>query len=143
MPAATAASTKSLATGRTGERTETPSGPSELCAIGSMTITGRCDSLAFAKIRQHLGIAPAGGAAFGPLVEVAGMAAHVHHVVDAGGASEHFAARHRDAASIEAQSGLFARVGGVHPVDGGVELQGGTGDRDRGELRRAITGFDE
>src|ERR1041384_3434566 len=40
-------------------------------------------ALALLEIGEHLGIAPAGGAALGPGVEVAGIAAHVHHVVDA------------------------------------------------------------
>jgi hypothetical protein len=72
-------------------------------------------SLAFAEIGQHLGIAPPGGAACGPRVKVARMAAHIHHVVEAGRAAEHLAARHRDAPPIEPETG-FPGVGGVHPV---------------------------
>src|SRR6516162_6034814 len=119
MPAATAASTNWRAAGSIGSRTETPSGPVVRCADDDLVV-GR-EALALAEIGQHLGVAPPGGTAFGPGVEVARMAPHIDHVVDAGRAAEHLSARHRDASPVEPEPGL-AGIGGIHPVGGGVQL---------------------
>src|SRR5271165_7692843 len=79
------------------------------------------EALALAEVGQYLGVAPAGGAACRPGIKVAGVAAHVHHVIDAGRAAEHLAARHRDASPVEPEPGL-AGIGRIHPVGGGGQL---------------------
>jgi hypothetical protein len=105
-------------------------------------VLARRQALALAEIRQYLGVAPAGGAAFGPGVEVARMAAHIHHVVDAGRAAEHLAARHRDASLVEAQPGL-AGIGGEHPVGRRVKLHRRRRYRQRRDLGRPLARLDQ
>jgi hypothetical protein len=105
MPLATAASTNCCAAGSIGSRTETPSGPVVLCAPSSNDGRARHQPLAHLEVREDLAIAPAGSAGFGPGIEVAGIAAHVHHVIDARRAAEHLAARHRHAAAVEPEPG--------------------------------------
>jgi hypothetical protein len=64
------------------------------------------------EVGQDVGIAPAVGAHLGPGVEVAGMAAHVDHAVDRGGAADHLAARAGHAPPAHVRLGL----GAVAPV---------------------------
>ncbi|ENN86115.1 hypothetical protein RHSP_32539 [Rhizobium freirei PRF 81] len=64
------------------------------------------------EVGQHIGIGPALGAEFFPAIEVLGMAAHIDHAVDRGGAADHLAARRGDAAVIE----LRLRLGKIAPI---------------------------
>ncbi len=82
------------------------------------------EGLALLEVREHVGVAPTGGARAGPRIEVAGVTADIRHVVDARAASEHPTPRHHHAPVGEAEAG-FAGVGGVHPVGLGVELERG------------------
>ncbi len=85
-------------------------------------VAARGQALALLEVGQHVLVAPPGGAAGGPRVEVAGMAPHVGHVVDAGRAAEHPAAGHHHPAARRARPAP-AGVGRVHPVRRGVLLQ--------------------
>ena len=106
-------------------------------------VAGWRQPLALAEVGQHVDVAPAGGAAFGPGVEVAGMTADIHHVVDAGRSAEHFAARHWHTTEFESQTGFFAGISGVHPVDVGIELHRGAGERHRRHFGRPFAGLDQ
>ena len=66
-----------------------------------------------AEVGQAVAVAPAGRALGLPFVEVAGVAAHVDHAVDRGGAAQHLAARAVQAAAV--QIGL--RLGLEEPVE--------------------------
>ncbi len=68
------------------------------------------------EIGQDVGVAPAGRAHLGPLVEVQRVAAHVEHAVDRGGAAEHLAARQGHAPAVHVR----LRLGPVAPVHGGI-----------------------
>ncbi len=64
------------------------------------------------EIGQDIGIGPTGGAQLPPMVEVARIAAHINHAVDAGGTAEHPTARAMH--SSPAEMGL--RLAIVAPV---------------------------
>ena len=106
-----------------GARTETPRGPVVSCAGASIgdVVAGR-EPLALLEVRQHVAVAPPGGAALRPGVEVARMAPHVGHVVHARRSAEHLAPRHHHPPVRQPESAL-AGIGGVHPVRLGVLLQ--------------------
>ena len=89
-------------------------------------VPARGQPLALLEVGQDVVVAPPGGAARGPRVEVARMAPHVGHVVDTGRTAQHLAARHHHPAIGESEPAV-AGVGGVHPVGGGVHLQRGAG----------------
>ncbi len=95
---------------------------------------GRREVLALGEVGQHVVVGPALAAGLGPGVEVAGVPAHVGHVVEAGRAAEHLAARHHHPAVDDPLAGA-AGVAGVHPVDVGVVLE--RGDRRRHQRVRA------
>ena len=98
IPAATAASTNSCAPAITGERTETPSGPVGAVRVGvDHDVAARSEALALLEVRQHVGVAPAGGARRGPRIEVARVTANVCHVVDARADRRASAPRHHHA----------------------------------------------
>ena len=73
-----------------------------VAAVGIATVDA---VLAPFEVRQHVLVAPAGGAQFFPFLEVAGATAHVYQTVDRGRAAQHLAARLVQAAALEA--GLF------------------------------------
>ena len=100
------------------------------------------ETLAFAKIGQHLGVAPSDGTAHGPGVEISRMASDVRHVIEAGRATQHFASGNGDAPANQPQTGA-ARVGRVHPIGGRVPLHGSGGHRHRRHLGRPLAGFDQ
>src|SRR5215469_10294202 len=111
MPAAIAASTNYRAAGNIGSRTETPRGPVVLCAAASMTISSLAAKPSLLrKYGSTSCVAPADCAARRPGIKVAGMAAHIHHVVDARRTAEHLAVRNWHAPSLEPQPG-FAGIG--------------------------------
>ena len=64
------------------------------------------------EIGQDVGKAPAGRAGLGPVVEVAGVAAHIDHAVDGGRAAQDLAARRGKHAAAE----MRLRLGGKAPV---------------------------
>ena len=103
---------------------------------------GGREVLALEEERQHVVVGPALAALSGPAVEVTGVTTHVRHVVEPGRAAQHLATRHHHAAVRQALAGP-ARIAGVHPVDLGVELQGGDGGRHQLTRRRGATGLDE
>ena len=94
--------------------------------------------LDLAEIGQDVGVGPAAGPTARPGVEVAGMAAHIDHVVDARRPAEHLTARRRHTAAVQSQARL-AGIAGEHPVGGGIELQAGAGHRHQLGLRRPLT----
>src|SRR5580693_7736512 len=69
--------------------------------------------LELAEIRQHVPERPARITGGGPVVEVCGLSAHVHHGVDRGRTPEHLAAGPELTAVIERRVGLRL----VHPVE--------------------------
>ena len=64
------------------------------------------------EIGEHVGEGPAGRALFGPVVEVARMAAHIDHAVDRRRAADHLAARRGQHAAAE----MRLRLGRKAPV---------------------------
>ena len=74
-------------------------------------------------VGQHVAVAPARRAQLLPGVEVAGVAAHVDHAVDGGGAADHLAARRRKPPPAEVGFGLGHEApvvaGHVHGVGEG------------------------
>ena len=106
----------------TGARTDTPSGPSVWGVVVDDDVAAGLEPLGLLEVGQHVAVRPALRAASGPGVEVAGVAPHVGHVVDARRAAQHLAARHHHPALGQPAAGT-AGVGGVHPVGLGVQLQ--------------------
>ena len=113
-----------------------------VCGLVNDDLGARRQPLAFLEIGEHLRIAPAGGTALGPGIEVAGITTHVHHVIDAGRAAEHLATRHRHTPTIEPEPGL-ARIGRVHPIRRRIERHRRRRDRQRGDLRRPLARLDQ
>ena len=62
--------------------------------------------LGLAEVGQAVAVGPAGRALGLPLVEVAGVAAHVDHAVDRGRAAQHLAARAVEPAAVQVGLGL-------------------------------------
>src|SRR5688572_13753435 len=60
----------------------------------------------------------------GPIVVIAGMAAHEHHVIDAGRPAQHLAAGDRHGPVLEPLT-TFSRIAPVHPIGFRIELQSG------------------
>ena len=58
------------------------------------------------EIGEHVGERPAGRALLGPMVEVAGVTAHIDHAVDRRRAADHLAARRGENAAAEMRLGL-------------------------------------
>ena len=79
------------------------------------------------EVGQEITVRPAGAAIGRPAVEVAGVAAHVGHGIEAAGAADHATAR----PGVAAPGGVRLRLGEESPVDAGA-LQarpgGGVGD---------------
>ena len=76
--------------------------------------------------RQHVVPAPAGEPELAPVVVVGGLAAHVDHGVDGGGAADHLAARIVEAAAVEPR----LRLGLEHPVGARIADGEEIADRD-------------
>ena len=105
-------------------------------------VAARGQTLALLEVGQHVVVAPPGGAARGPRVEVARMAPDVGHVVDAGRTAQHLAAGHHHPAVGEPEPAV-AGVGGVHPVGRGVQLQRRAGGGHQLLGRRGATGLQQ
>src|SRR6185437_8370100 len=68
-------------------------------------------------VGENVGIGPAVIAELAPMVEIARVAARIHHAVDRGRAAQHLAARHAELAVIERRVGLAL----VIPVEFALE----------------------
>ena len=65
----------------------------ERAGVATIGIAAVLPVLGTLEVGQAVGVTPAARTEFGPLVEIASMAAHVDQAVDRGGAAEHLAAR--------------------------------------------------
>ena len=109
-------------------------------AVAAIAVAARAEALGLAEIGQHLGIGPAGRAAFGPAVVVQGVAADIGHAVDRGGTADHPAARAVQAPPAQMRLGL----GPVGPVIAPAALGDGEGARHLQEdAAVAAAGFEQ
>ena len=117
--------------GRLAERIEdVPAHPRrrdpQLAADGVMIARPQKMMLMPFEERQHVVGAPAGKPELAPMVVVGGLAAHIDHGVDGGGAADHLAARIIEAAAVEP----LLRLGLEHPVRARIADGEQVADRD-------------
>ena len=101
-----------LQPGRVQRVGEKPAARLERAIAAAVLIASLGAAFRALEVRQHILIAPAGGAFGLPALEVERVAAHVHQPVDRGGPAEHLAARGVQSAAIQVR----LRLGVVAPV---------------------------